>query len=323
MKKKAFITGITGQDGSYLAELLIGKGYDIYGLVRKAGSEDLRRISHLKDRLNLVCGDLKDGTSLKDAIKTIMPDEIYNLAGHSFIPTSWDRPSFIGDDTALGVARLLEAIREFKVDARFYQASSSEVFGNARETPQTELTPFNPRNPYGVAKVYGHFITANFRAKYNIFACCGILFNHESPRRGLEYVTRKITDSVAKIKLGLASELRLGNLDARRDWGFAGDYVEAMWLILQQDTSDDYIIATGEAHSVREFVEEAFEYAGLDWEKYVVLDPEFARPPEPYLLVGDVSKAKQKLRWKPKVDFKGLVRLMVDADINRLKKKTN
>jgi len=309
------ITGITGQDGSYLAEYLLEKGYEVYGMVRRSSVEKYDRIEHLKDRINLLQGDLTDQSSLDDAIKTIGPDEVYNLAAQSFVPTSWNQPILTGEITGLGATRLLEAIRKIKPDTRFYQASSSEMFGKVRETPQTELTPFHPRSPYGVAKVYGHFITVNYRESYDMYACSGILFNHESPRRGYEFVTRKITDTVARIKLGLANELRLGNLDAKRDWGFAGDYVEAMHLMLQQDEADDYVISTGETHTVREFVEIAFGAAELDWEKYVVIDPKFFRPAEVELLVGDSSKALKKFGWKPKVDFKGLVTMMVESDI--------
>ncbi|HBG46741.1 MAG TPA: GDP-mannose 4,6-dehydratase [Deltaproteobacteria bacterium] len=318
MAKKALITGITGQDGSYLSEFLLAKGYEVYGMVRRASIDRFDRIDHIKDRIHLVQGDLTDQSSLDEAVKEIRPDEVYNLAAQSFVPTSWNQPTLTGEVTGLGTTRLLESVRKIKPDARFYQASSSEMFGKVREVPQSELTPFHPRSPYGVAKVYGHFITVNYRESYNLFACSGILFNHESPRRGLEFVTRKITHGVARIKLGLASELRLGNLDAKRDWGFAGDYVEAMWLMLQQAEPDDYVVATGETHSVREFVELAFGTAGLDWEKYVVLDPKFLRPAEVELLVGDPAKAKKKLGWEPKVSFHELVRMMVDADIKGL-----
>lgn len=315
MKKKALITGITGQDGSYLSELLLEKGYEVYGMVRRASVERFDRIAHLQDRINLVQGDLTDQSSLDEAVKAIQPDEIYNLAAQSFVPTSWNQPTLTGEVTGIGTTRLLEAVRKIKPDAKFYQASSSEMFGKVREVPQNELTPFHPRSPYGVAKVYGHFITVNYRESYNLFACSGILFNHESPRRGLEFVTRKITSHVAKIKLGLANELRLGNLDAKRDWGYAGDYVEAMWLMLQQGEPDDYVVAMGETYSVQEFVELAFGHAGLDWKKYVVIDPKFMRPAEVDLLVGDPAKAKKKLGWKPKVSFAELVRMMVDSDI--------
>lgn len=316
--KKALITGITGQDGSYLAELLIGKGYDVYGMVRRASVERFDRVEHLRDSLHFVQGDLTDQSSLDEAVKAIEPDEVYNLAAQSFVPTSWNQPTLTGEMTGLGATRLLESIRKFSPKARFYQASSSEMFGKVREVPQNELTPFHPRSPYGVAKVYAHFITVNYRESYGLFASSGILFNHESPRRGLEFVTRKITNGVARIKLGLATELRLGNLDAKRDWGYAGDYVEAMWLMLQGDTPDDYVVATGETHSVKDFVELAFGRAGLDWEKYVVMDERFLRPAEVDLLVGDPTKAREKLNWKPKVDFKGLVEMMVDEDIKSL-----
>jgi len=319
MSKKALITGITGQDGSYLSEFLLDKGYEVYGMVRRASLDRFDRIDHIKDRIHLVQGDLTDQSSLDEAVKEIRPEEIYNLAAQSFVPTSWNQPTLTGEVTGMGTTRILEAVRKIKPDARFYQASSSEMFGKVREVPQTELTPFHPRSPYGVAKVYGHFITVNYRESYNIFACSGILFNHESPRRGLEFVTRKITHGVARIKMGLANELRLGNLDAKRDWGFAGDYVEAMWLMLQQSEPDDYVVATGETHSVREFVEIAFGAAGLDWKKYVVLDPKFLRPAEVELLVGDPAKAKKKLGWEPKVSFRELIKMMVDADIKGLK----
>jgi len=319
MSKKALITGITGQDGSYLSEFLLDKGYEVYGMVRRASLDRFDRIDHIKDRIHLVQGDLTDQSSLDEAVKEIKPEEIYNLAAQSFVPTSWNQPTLTGEVTGMGTTRILEAVRKIKPDARFYQASSSEMFGKVREVPQTELTPFHPRSPYGVAKVYGHFITVNYRESYNIFACSGILFNHESPRRGLEFVTRKITHGVARIKMGLANELRLGNLDAKRDWGFAGDYVEAMWLMLQQSEPDDYVVATGETHSVREFVELAFGAAGLDWKKYVVLDPKFLRPAEVELLVGDPAKAKKKLGWAPKVSFQELIKMMVDADIKGLK----
>jgi len=318
MKKKALITGITGQDGSYLSELLLEKGYEVYGMVRRASVERFERIAHIQDRINLVQGDLTDQSSLDEAVKTIQPDEVYNLAAQSFVPTSWNQPTLTGEVTGIGTTRLLESVRKIKPDAKFYQASSSEMFGKVREVPQTELTPFHPRSPYGVAKVYAHFITVNYRESYNIFACSGILFNHESPRRGLEFVTRKITSHVAKIKLGLINELRLGNCDAKRDWGFAGDYVEAMWLMLQQSEPDDFVVAMGETHSVQEFVELAFGHAGLDWKKYVVIDPKFMRPAEVDLLVGSPEKAKTKLGWKPKVSFPELVRMMVDADMKGL-----
>ncbi len=319
MAKKALITGITGQDGSYLAEFLLSKGYEVYGMVRRSSIDRFERIEHIRGKIRLVQGDLMDQSSLDEAVKNIMPDEIYNLAAQSFVPTSWNQPTLTGEFTGLGTTRVLEAIRRIKPDVRFYQASSSEMFGKVREVPQNELTPFHPRSPYGVAKVYGHYITVNYRESYDIFACSGILFNHESPRRGLEFVTRKITNGVAGIKLGLATELRLGNLDAKRDWGFAGDYVESMWMMLQQDAPDDYVVATGETHTVREFVELAFDRAGLDWKKHVVIDPAFFRPAEVELLVGDPSKARKVLGWNPGVSFEELVRMMVDADIERLK----
>ncbi|WKZ32730.1 MAG: GDP-mannose 4,6-dehydratase [Thermodesulfobacteriota bacterium] len=319
MAKKALITGITGQDGSYLAEFLLSKGYEVFGMVRRSSIDKFERIEHIREKIRLVQGDLMDQSSLDEAVKGIMPDEIYNLAAQSFVPTSWNQPTLTGEFTGLGTTRVLEAIRRIKPDTRFYQASSSEMFGKVREVPQNELTPFHPRSPYGVAKVYGHYITVNYRESYDIFACSGILFNHESPRRGLEFVTRKITNGVARIKLGLSTELRLGNLDAKRDWGFAGDYVESMWMMLQQDAPDDYVVATGDTHTVREFVELAFDRAGLDWKKHVVIDPAFFRPAEVELLVGDPSKAMTVLGWKPRVSFEELVRMMVDADIERLK----
>jgi len=319
-KKRALITGITGQDGSYLAELLISKGYDVYGMVRRASVERFDRISQIQDKITLVQGDLTDQSSLDSAVESTRPDEVYNLAAQSFVPTSWNQPTLTGEVTGLGTTRVLEAVRKIKPDARFYQASSSEMFGKVRDVPQTELTPFYPRSPYGVAKVYGHYITINYRESYNLFACSGILFNHESPRRGLEFVTRKITNGVAKIKLGLSKELRLGNLDAKRDWGYAGDYVEAMWLMLQQDAPDDFVVATGETHTVKEFVEAAFGCAGLDWEKHVVIDPKFIRPAEVELLIGDPSKAKKKLGWEPRVSFNELVKMMVEGDLKELKK---
>lgn len=319
MAKKALITGITGQDGSYLAELLLDKGYEVYGMVRRTSTIYYERINHIQDDLHLIQGDLSDQTSLNTAIRDIQPDEVYNLAAQSFVPTSWNQPVFTGQATALGVTRLLDAVHAFKPDARFYQASSSEMFGKVREVPQTEMTPFYPRSPYGVAKVYGHWITVNYRESYNLYACSGILFNHESPRRGLEFVTRKVSYTVAKIKLGLTNELRMGNLDAQRDWGFAGDYVEAMWLMLQQDEPDDYVVATGETHSVQRLLEVAFETVDLKWQDYVVQDPRFMRPAEVDLLVGDPSKAGAKLGWEPRVSFEQLIQMMVEADIERLK----
>jgi GDPmannose 4,6-dehydratase len=316
--RRALITGITGQDGSYLAELLIEKEYEVFGMVRRASSENVERIEHLAGRVNLLQGDLLDPASLMAVLEDAQPNEVYNLAAQSFVPTSWNQPVLTAEFTAVGVTRLLEAIRRVDPSIRFYQASSSEMFGKVREVPQTELTPFYPRSPYGVAKAYGHFITVNYRESYDLFAVSGILFNHESPRRGLEFVTRKISDGVAKIKLGLADELRLGNLDASRDWGFAGDYVVAMWQMLQADDPVDYVVATGETHSVREFVEIAFAHAGLDPERHVVVDPRFLRPAEVDRLVGDAGKARDQLGWEPQVSFRELAELMVDADVERL-----
>ena len=316
--RRALITGITGQDGSYLAELLLEKGYQVFGMTRRASTENVERIAHLVDKVTLLQGDLLDPPSLDAALREARPNEVYNLAAQSFVPTSWNQPVLTAEFTAVGVTRMLEAIRNVDPSIRFYQASSSEMFGKVREVPQTELTPFHPRSPYGVAKVYGHYITVNYRESYDLFAVSGILFNHEGPRRGLEFVTRKISDGVARIKLGLAEELRLGNLDAERDWGFAGDYVEAMWLMLQQDEASDYVIATGRPHSVRQFVEIAFERAGLDWEQHVVLDARFLRPAEVDQLIGDASKAKQQLGWEPRTSFRELVEMMVDADVERL-----
>jgi len=316
--KRALITGITGQDGSYLAEFLLEKGYQVYGIVRRASTESFARIEHLRDRLHLVQGDLLDQTSLLEALEESQPDEVYNLAAQSFVPTSWNQPVLTGEFTALGVTRLLEAVRRFNLKIRFYQASSSEMFGKVLESPQNELTPFYPRSPYGVAKVYGHWITVNYRESYKLFACSGILFNHESCRRGLEFVTRKISDGVARIKLGLATELHLGNLDAQRDWGFAGDYVQAMWLMLQQEQPADYVVGTGETHRVREFVERAFACVGLDWQQYVVVDPRWFRPAEVDHLCADPSKARRILRWEPEMSFAELVRMMVKADVERL-----
>ena len=318
--KTALITGITGQDGSYLAELLLSKGYRVFGVVRRASTESFERIGHIKDQVTLLQADLLDQYSLIDAIKIADPDEVYNLAAQSFVPTSWNQPVLTGEFTALGVTRVLEAIRLVNPKIRFFQASSSEMYGKVLETPQSETTPFYPRSPYGVAKVYGHYITVNYRESYDLFAASGILFNHESPRRGLEFVTRKVTNAAARIKLGLDTELRLGNLTARRDWGFAGDYVEAMWLMLQQDAPDDYVVATGETQTVQALVEVAFERAGLEWQKYVVQDPAFYRPAEVDLLVGDPGKAEAKLGWKPKVTFRQLVEMMVDSDVARWEK---
>jgi len=320
--KKALITGITGQDGSYLAELLLSQGYAVTGMVRRASTETFERIAHFKDRVDLRQADLLDQFSLVKILDDVQPDEIYNLAAMSFVPTSWTQPVLTGEFTALGVTRLLEAMRMVCPKARFYQASSSEMFGKVIETPQTEKTPFYPRSPYGVAKAYGHFITVNYRESYNLFALSGILFNHESPRRGKEFVTRKITDAVARIKLGSQKELRMGNLDAKRDWGFAGDYVRAMWMMLQQDAADDYVVATGETHSVREFLQIAFSHVGLNFEDYVVIDPEFIRPAEVELLLGNPAKAREKLGWKPEVSFEQLVTRMVDADMDRQTGKT-
>jgi GDPmannose 4,6-dehydratase len=314
----ALITGVTGQDGSYLADFLLARGYKVLGMVRRTSTLNFERIKHAQQQIEIVQGDLLDQMSLVGILQEHRPQEVYNLAAQSFVPTSFTQPVLTGEFTALGVTRLLEAIRLVDPKIRFYQASSSEMFGKVVEVPQRETTPFYPRSPYGVAKVYGHWITINYRESYNLFACSGILFNHESPRRGLEFVTHKITDAVARIKLGLATELRLGNLEARRDWGYAGDYVRAMWLMLQQDQSDDYVIATGETHSVQEFVEEAFGYLDLDWRQYVVQDPKYYRPAEVDLLVGDASKAGEKLGWEPTVDFRQLVRLMVDADMATL-----
>jgi GDPmannose 4,6-dehydratase len=315
---RALITGITGQDGSYLAELLLDKGYEVWGVVRRASTESYERIEHLRDRLRFAQADLLDQPSLTAALQQAEPDEVYNLAAQSFVPTSWTQPVLTAEFTAVGVTRLLEAIRQVNPAIRFYQASSSEMFGRVLETPQSETTPFYPRSPYGVAKVYGHYITVNYRESYGLFACSGILFNHESPRRGLEFVTRKVTDGVARIRLGLADTLTLGNLDARRDWGFAGDYVDAMWRMLQQDEADDYVVATGETHTVERLVELAFEHAGLDRDEHVRTDPALIRPAEVDLLVGEPAKARERLGWAPTVDFDGLVRMMVDADLERL-----
>lgn len=318
MAKNALITGITGQDGSYLAELLYNKGYNVYGLVRRLSTPNTSRIDHIQNNIELLQGDLTDQSSLSEAMRIAQPDEVYNLAAQSFVGTSWNQPVHTGDVTGLGVVRVLEAVRHVVPDARVYQASSSEMFGKVQENPQTENTKFYPRSPYGVAKVYAYWTCVNYRESYGMHISNGILFNHESPRRGIEFVTRKITDSVARIYHGLESELRLGNLDAKRDWGFAGDYVDAMWRMLQQDEPGDYVIATGETHSVEEFVQEAFSIAGLDWKKYVVVDPKFVRPAEVQLLLGDPSKAKMVLGWEPKVHFKELVKMMVEADLERL-----
>ena len=322
MARRALITGITGQDGSYLAELLLSKGYEVYGLVRRSSTEGMERVENIRDAVRIIHGDLADQTSLLDAVEESMPDEVYNLAAQSFVGSSWQEPVHTAEIDAVGVTRILEAVRRVKPEARFYQASSSEMFGRVREVPQTEQTPFHPRSPYGVAKVYGFYITLNYRESYDMHASNGILFNHESPRRGLEFVTRKISDGAARIKLGLASELRMGNLDAQRDWGHAADYVEAMWLMLQQDRPDDYVIATGETHTVREFCELAFGRLGLDYEQYVKLDPAFVRPAEVDLLLGDPSHARVALGWEPRVPFAQLVEEMVDEDIARLTSRT-
>jgi len=319
-KKRALITGITGQDGSYLAEFLLAQGYDVIGMVRRTSTVTFDRIQHIQDDLEIVQGDLLDQSSLMELLRDYKVSEVYNLAAQSFVPTSWKQPVLTGEFTALGVTRILEAIRSVDPTIRFYQASSSEMFGKVQQVPQTEKTPFWPRSPYGVAKVYGHWITVNYRESYNLFACSGILFNHESPRRGYEFVTRKISHTVAKIKLGLAKELRLGNLDSQRDWGFAGDYVRAMWLMLQQDTPDDYVVAMGETHSVREFCETAFKHVGLNWQDFVVQDPAFMRPAEVDQLIGDPAKAKAELKWEPEVSFQALVKMMVEADLEQLKK---
>ncbi len=323
MAKKALITGITGQDGSYLADLLLEKGYDVYGMVRRSSSEKFDRIKHVRDKLHIKQADLLDQYSIIKLLEEVQPDEIYNLAAMSFVPTSWNQPVLTAEFTATGVTRMLEAVRAVNPRIRFYQASSSEMFGKVKEIPQSEKTPFHPRSPYGVAKVYGHWITVNYRESYDIFGVSGILFNHESPRRGLEFVTRKVTHTAAKIKLGLAKELRMGNLDSKRDWGFAGDYVKAMWLMLQQPNPDDYVIATGETHSVKELVEAAFNYLDMDYKDFVVIDERFIRPAEVDLLIGDNSKAKKKLGWKPDVNFEGLVKMMVDSDMELLKKEHN
>jgi GDPmannose 4,6-dehydratase len=320
---KALITGITGQDGSHLADFLLAQGYGVIGMVRRTSTINFDRIRHIQDRITVVQGDLLDQVSLINILSEHRPDEVYNLAAQSFVPTSFQQPVLTGEFTALGVTRVLDAIRIVDPKIHFYQASSSEMFGKVHEVPQKETTPFHPRSPYGVAKVYGHWITVNYRESYNLFACSGILFNHEGPRRGLEFVTHKITHAVARIKLGLANELHLGNLEARRDWGYAPDYVRAMWLMLQHDQPDDYVIATGETHAVREFCQEAFDYVGLDWEKYVVSDPKFYRPAEVDMLVGDAGKARRVLGWQPSVTFRQLVRIMVDADLAALQQAGN
>ena len=320
---RALITGITGQDGSYLAELLLDKGYEVYGMVRRSSVEKLDRIEHIKEKIKFVQSDLLDQLSIINAVKESKPDEIYNLAAMSFVPTSWAQPVLTGEFTGLGVTRMLEAVRLIGKDIKFYQASSSEMFGKVREVPQNEKTPFYPRSPYGVAKVYGHYMTINYRESYDIFACSGILFNHESPRRGLEFVTKKVTNCVAKIKLGLTDSLYLGNMDAQRDWGYAEEYVEAMYLMLQQDSPDDYVISTGKSHTVKEWVEAAFKCVDLDPEEYVKVDKRFLRPAEVDFLVGDISKAKKKINWEPKVNFEQLVKIMVEYDYNELKNKNN
>ena len=313
--KKALITGITGQDGSYLAEVLLERGYAVYGLVRRSSLQRLDRIEHILERLHVVQGDLADQSSLDEAVKLVQPDEVYNLAAQSFVPTSWNQPVFTADITGAGVTRVLEAIRKNKPDAKFYQASTSEMFGKVQEVVQTEKTSFYPRSPYAAAKVYGHYITINYRESYGLFACSGICFNHESPRRGIEFVTRKVTRGVVRIKAGLAKELRMGNLDARRDWGYAKDYVEAMWLMLQHSTPDDYVISTGETHSIRELCEVAFDRVGLKWQDYVIIDPAFFRPAEVDVVQGDSSKARSVLGWSPKIKFSELIGMMVDADM--------
>ena len=322
-KSRALITGLTGQDGSYLADLLLEKGYEVHGVVRRSSTETFDRIKHIQDRVGLVQADLTDQVSMIDAIDEVRPIEVYNLAAQSFVPTSWKQPILTADVTALGVTRVLEAIRVVDRSIRFYQASSSEMFGKVREVPQNEQTPFYPRSPYGVAKAYGHFITVNYRESYDIFACSGILFNHESPRRGLEFVTRKVTDGVARIKLGLADELRLGNLDAKRDWGYALDYVDAMWKMLQQDQPDDFVISSGKMHTVRELCEAAFAHVDLDMNKYVAVDPKFYRPAEVQELLGDSSKAKKMLDWEPETSFEDLVKMMVTADLKRVQALKN
>src|SRR5437879_3821481 len=318
--KSALVTGITGQDGSYLAELLLDKGYRVSGMVRRSSTENFQRIEHLRERIQLLQGDLLDQTSIASVLDQVKPDEVYNLAAMSFVPTSWQKPVLTAEFTAVGVTRVLDALRQVCPKARFYQASSSEMFGKVRQMPQSEETPFHPRSPYGVAKVYGHYITVNYRESYGLFACSGILFNHESPRRGLEFVTRKITHSVARIKLGLASALRLGNLQAKRDWGYAGDYVEAMWKMLQQPQAEDYVIGTGQTHSVEEFVSIAFAHVNLDWRRHVVVDPQFHRPAEVDLLLADPAKAYRRLGWKPEISFDRLVKMMVDSDLAALSK---
>ncbi len=317
-KKRALITGITGQDGSYLAELLLEKGYEVFGLVRRSSTVNFERIGHLQDKIELISGDLLDQKSLVSALQAARPQEVYNLGAQSFVPVSWEQPMLTGEVTGLGVTRLLEAIRTCDENIRFYQASTSELFGKAQETPQNEQTAFYPRSPYGVSKLYAHWITINYRESYGLFACTGILFNHESPRRGREFVTRKITHGVARIKHGLDQELRLGNLDARRDWGYAGDFVRAMWMMLQQDDPDDYVVATGTSRTIGEFCEVAFAHVGLDWRQYVIVDERFLRPAEVYTLLGDATKAREKLGWEPEVGFEEMVRQMVDWDLEQV-----
>jgi GDPmannose 4,6-dehydratase len=323
MTKKALVTGITGQDGSYLAEFLLEKGYEVIGMVRRTSTVNFERIKHIQDKVTLASGDLVDQVSIIDILREHRPDEVYNLAAQSFVPISWSQPVLTGEVTALGVTRVLDAIRIVDPMIRFYQASSSEMFGKVRETPQNENTPFYPRSPYGVAKVYGHWITINYRESYGLFACSGILFNHESPRRGLEFSTHKVTHGVARIKLGLDNKLKMGNLDAKRDWGYVEDYVRAMWLMLQQDEPDDYVVGTGRTHSVRELCELAFDYVGLDWQDHVVADPKFLRPADVDFLVADATKARTKLGWEPTVTFEELIQMMVDADLEALKREND
>ena len=318
-QKKALIIGITGQDGSYLAELLLNKGYNVYGLERRVSCKNRINVSYFEDKIKFISGDLTDQHSLTRAIGNIQPDEVYNLAAQSFVMESWEQPEYTGNVNALGALRVLEAIRQINPKIKYYQASTSEMFGQTKQMPQNEKTPFYPRSPYGIAKLYAHWMTVNYRESYNIFACSGILFNHESPRRGLEFVTRKITNGVAKIKYGLQEKIYLGNLDAKRDWGYAPEYVEAMWLMLQQDKPDDFVIATGETHSVKEFIEMAFDLVNLDWHKYIVVDEKYKRPAEVDLLVGDASKARRKLGWKPKIKFRELVKIMVEAELKKIK----
>ncbi|ANY67929.1 GDP-mannose 4,6-dehydratase [Paenibacillus sp. BIHB 4019] len=320
--KRALVTGVTGQDGSYLAEFLLEKGYKVYGMRRRTSTPNYENVAHIKNQIEWISGDLTDLASLIEAVRISDPDEVYNLAAQSFVAASWPQPLATAQLTALAVTNMLEAVRIVKPEARFYQASSSEMYGKVQETPQKETTPFYPRSPYGVAKVYGHWITVNYRESFNMFACSGILFNHESPRRGLEFVTRKVTDAVARIKLGVQNELRMGNLDALRDWGYAGDYIKAMWLMLQQDEADDFVISTGEMHTVRELLEVAFSYVGLDYSKYVVIDPEFVRPAEVDLLLGDCTKAKEQLGWELEVGFQQLIHMMVDEDLKRVRAET-